>query len=197
MRAPAAPANHNARMQSPLHHAVCAQNCEDARHLRTVRVLSANAFAVVVAAYLTALQLLRADRLIELTTLGFLVAVAAIQLLISLTPKRELDDCMARIEGQLASTRWHGAVGHHARAIVARNFFVAVTAIFVLYYGLVPIEHGSRRLVHPKSPNMRPRPGRCSNVRKPSATGRLIDTCSTITTASSPGAWTSRSRISE
>ena len=41
---------------------VYVQNWENARHLRTVRVLSANAFAVVIAACLTALQLLRADR---------------------------------------------------------------------------------------------------------------------------------------
>ena len=107
----AAPANPDETMQSPFDHVVYGQNWENARHLRTVRVLSANAFAVVIAACLTALQLVRADRLIELTTLGFLVAVAAIQLLISLALKRELDDCMARIEGQLAGTRWRDLVG--------------------------------------------------------------------------------------
>jgi hypothetical protein len=90
---------------------IYAQNWENARHLRTVRVLSANAFAVVIAACLTALQLVRADRLVELTTLGFLVAVAAIQLLISLALKRELDDCMVRIERQVAGTRHHGLIG--------------------------------------------------------------------------------------
>jgi hypothetical protein len=37
---------------------------------------------------------------------------------------------------------------NHARAIVARDFFVAVTATFRLIYVLVLIEHGSRRLVH-------------------------------------------------
>jgi hypothetical protein len=96
---------------STFDHVVYVQNWENARHLRTVRVLSANAFAVVIAACLTALQLVRADRLVELTTLGFLVAVAAIQLLISLALKRELDDCMARIESQLAGTRWYDVVG--------------------------------------------------------------------------------------
>jgi hypothetical protein len=105
------PAKSDDALQSPFDRVVYVQNWENARHQRTVRVLSANAFAVVIAACLTALQLVRADRLVELTTLGFLVSVAAIQLLISLALKRELDDCMARIEGQLAGTRWHGAVG--------------------------------------------------------------------------------------
>ncbi len=90
---------------------VYTQKWENARHLRTVRVLSANAFAVVIAACLTALHLVQADRLVELTTLGFLVVVAAIQLLISLALKRERDDCSVRIERQLAGTRWHDVVG--------------------------------------------------------------------------------------
>lgn len=63
MGALATPANPNDRMQSPFEHVVYAQNWENARHLRTVRVLSANAFAVVIAACLTALQLVRAHRL--------------------------------------------------------------------------------------------------------------------------------------
>lgn len=107
----ATPAIPDDTLQRPFDHVVYVQNWENARHLRMVRVLSAHAFAVVIAACLTALQFVRADRLVELTTLGFLVAVAAIQLLISLALKRELDDCMVRIEGQLAGTRWHGAVG--------------------------------------------------------------------------------------
>jgi hypothetical protein len=111
MHAIATSAEFDDSLRRPFDHVVYVQNWENARHLRTVRVLSANAFAVVIAACLTALQLVRADRLVELTTLGFLVAVAAIQLMISLALKRELDDCMARIEGQLAGTRWHIAVG--------------------------------------------------------------------------------------
>lgn len=46
-----------------------------------------------------------------MTTQGFLLAVAATQLLISLAFKRELDDCMACIERQLAGMRWREAVG--------------------------------------------------------------------------------------
>jgi hypothetical protein len=111
MRTMAIPAYPDDTLSSPFDHVVYEQTWETARHLRTVRVLSANAFAVVIAACLTALKLVRADRLVELTTLGFLVAVAAIRLLISLALKRELDDCMARIDRQLAGTRWHDVAG--------------------------------------------------------------------------------------
>jgi hypothetical protein len=90
---------------------VYVQNWENARHLRNVRVLSANTFAVVIAACLAALQFVRADPVVELTLLGFLVVVALIQLLISIELKRELDDCMARIARQVESTPWLDDVG--------------------------------------------------------------------------------------
>jgi putative transposase len=44
--------------------------------------------------------------------------------------------------------RWSTFLRNHARAIVACDFFVAVTATFRLFYVLVLIEHGSRRLLH-------------------------------------------------
>jgi putative transposase len=44
--------------------------------------------------------------------------------------------------------RWSTFVRNHAKAIVACDFFVAVTATFRLFYVLVLIEHGSRRLLH-------------------------------------------------
>ena len=44
--------------------------------------------------------------------------------------------------------RWSTFLRNHAKAIVACDFFVAVTATFRLFYVLVLIEHGSRRLVH-------------------------------------------------
>ena len=45
--------------------------------------------------------------------------------------------------------RWSTFLRNHARAIVACDFFVAVTATFRLLYVLVVlIEHGSRRLLH-------------------------------------------------
>jgi putative transposase len=44
--------------------------------------------------------------------------------------------------------RWSTFVRNRAKAIVACDFFVTVTATFRLLYVLVLIEHGSRRLVH-------------------------------------------------
>ena len=44
--------------------------------------------------------------------------------------------------------RWSTFLRNHARAIIACDFFVAVTATFRLFYVLVLIEHGSRRLMH-------------------------------------------------
>jgi len=44
--------------------------------------------------------------------------------------------------------RWSTFLRNHARAIVACDFFVAVTASFRLLYVFVMIEHGSRQLLH-------------------------------------------------
>ena len=44
--------------------------------------------------------------------------------------------------------RWSTFLRNHARAIVACDFFVAVTASFRLLFVFVMIEHGSRRLLH-------------------------------------------------
>ena len=44
--------------------------------------------------------------------------------------------------------RWSTFVRNHAKAIVACDFFVTVTATFRLLYVFVMIEHGSRRLLH-------------------------------------------------
>src|SRR5215475_14402572 len=44
--------------------------------------------------------------------------------------------------------RWSTFLRNHARAMVACDFFVAVTATFRLLYVFVMIEHGSRRLMH-------------------------------------------------
>ena len=44
--------------------------------------------------------------------------------------------------------RWSTFLRNHARAIVACDFFVAVTANFRLLFVFVMIEHGSRRLLH-------------------------------------------------
>jgi putative transposase len=44
--------------------------------------------------------------------------------------------------------RWATFLRNHAKAIIACDFFVAVTATFRLVYALVVIEHGSRKLTH-------------------------------------------------
>ena len=44
--------------------------------------------------------------------------------------------------------RWSTFLRNHARAIVACDFFVAVTVTFRLLYVFVLIEHGTRRLLH-------------------------------------------------
>ena len=44
--------------------------------------------------------------------------------------------------------RWSTFLRNHATAILACDFFVAVTTTFRLLYVFVVIEHGSRRLAH-------------------------------------------------
>jgi hypothetical protein len=48
-------------------------------------------------------------------------------------------------------------------AIVACDFFIAVTATFRMLYVLVVIEHASRRLVHVNVPRTRARAGLCNS----------------------------------
>jgi putative transposase len=49
---------------------------------------------------------------------------------------------------RVAISCWARFLRNHAKAIIACDFFVAVTATFRLLYVFVPIHHGSRRLVH-------------------------------------------------
>jgi hypothetical protein len=44
--------------------------------------------------------------------------------------------------------RWSTFLRNHAKAIVACDFLVSVTATFQLFYVFVLIKHGSRRLLH-------------------------------------------------
>jgi transposase InsO family protein len=44
--------------------------------------------------------------------------------------------------------RWSAFLKNHAKAILACDFFVAVTATFRMLYVFVVIEHGTRRLAH-------------------------------------------------
>src|ERR1700720_2727816 len=44
--------------------------------------------------------------------------------------------------------RWSTFLRNHAKAIIACDFFVAVTATFRMLHVFVVIEHGTRRLAH-------------------------------------------------
>ncbi len=44
--------------------------------------------------------------------------------------------------------RWSTFLQNHAKAIIACDFFVAVTVTFRMLYMFVVIEHGTRRLAH-------------------------------------------------
>ncbi len=57
-------------------------------------------------------------------------------------PKRPLHG------GPRVDQRWSTFVRNHASAIIGCDFCIAVTATFRLFYVLVIIEHGSRRLLH-------------------------------------------------
>ena len=50
--------------------------------------------------------------------------------------------------GPRGDQRWSTFLRNHAKAILACDFFVAVTATFRMLYVLVVIEHGRRRLAH-------------------------------------------------
>jgi len=92
--------------------------------------------------------------------------------------------------------RWSTFLRNHARAIVASDFFVAFTATFRLFYVLVLIEHGSRRLVHFNITQHPTADWTLQQLRETVRAQTLTDVFSTIATASSPVAWTSRSTIS-
>ena len=59
---------------------------------------------------------------------------------------------------------------NHAKAILACDFFIAVTATFRMLYVFVVIEHGTRRLKHVNVTATRQRTGRYSNCERWSGT---------------------------
>jgi hypothetical protein len=66
---------------------------------------------------------------------------------------RTVGKYMARGEGgpgryRQADQRWRTFLRNHADAIVACDFFVAVTVSFKVLYVFVVIEHASRRIIH-------------------------------------------------
>jgi len=91
--------------------------------------------------------------------------------------------------------RWSTFLRNHAKAVVACDFFVAVTATFRVIYVFVVMHHSSRRLHSMSRSTQRPT-GRCSNCGRRSKTTRLSVTCYTIAIRSSPKGWTGPSRPS-
>jgi transposase InsO family protein len=71
-----------------------------------------------------------------------------VKLGIQISPRTVRKYMPKRSDGQpRGDQRWATFLKNHARAIVACDFFVAVTATFRMVYVFVVIEHGSRRLV--------------------------------------------------
>jgi putative transposase len=65
------------------------------------------------------------------------------------TVRKYLPRCLHRGGSHRASSqRWRTFVRNHARAIVACDFCVVVTAIFQLLYVFVVMEHATRRILH-------------------------------------------------
>jgi transposase InsO family protein len=62
------------------------------------------------------------------------------------TVRKYMPECAPGIPRR--DQRWSTFLGNHAKAIVACDFFVAVTATFRILYVFVVIEHGTRRLAH-------------------------------------------------
>lgn len=72
-----------------------------------------------------------------------------VKLGIRVSPRTVRKYMPVRPPGQLlGDQRWSTFLKNHAKAILACDFFVAVTATFRLLYVFVAIEHGTRRLAH-------------------------------------------------
>lgn len=89
-----------------------------------------------------------------------------------------------------AKQRWMRFVRNHAKAIIASDFFVVVTASFQLVYVFVVIEIATRRVLHFMSPDIQLPIGRCSNFANASSATKDIDSSSTIGIVSIPAIWT-------
>jgi len=72
--------------------------------------------------------------------------------------------------------RWSTFLRNEATAVLACDFFVAVTATFRMLYVFVVIEHGTRRLAHVNVTTHRVRPGRCSSSEQGSETLTITST---------------------
>jgi len=91
--------------------------------------------------------------------------------------------------------RWSTFLKNHAKAILACDFFVAVTATFRMLYVFVVIEHSTRRLAHVNvtaNPNADWNP---QQLREVVGNGGGYRYLSTIETGSSPSTSTLRSAL--
>ena len=72
-----------------------------------------------------------------------------VKLGIRVSPRTIRKYMLARLPGRpRGDQRWSTFLKNHARAILACDFFVAVTATFRMLYVFVVIEHSTRRLAH-------------------------------------------------
>jgi hypothetical protein len=71
--------------------------------------------------------------------------------------------------------RWSTFLKNHAQAVVACDFFIAVTSTFRMLYVFVVIEHRTRRLIHCNVTAHPVRNGRCNSFATPSDTKRATD----------------------
>ena len=67
-----------------------------------------------------------------------------------------------------SSQSWRSFVHNHAKAIVAADFLVAITAGFRVLYVFVVMEVGVAAFCNAMSPPIRLQPGPCSSFEKPS-----------------------------
>jgi hypothetical protein len=77
---------------------IYALNRESACHLRNGRVRGANVSAIVVVSGLATLQFVRDRPVGQITLLGFLVVVSVTQLMTRSELKRDLDECLYRVD---------------------------------------------------------------------------------------------------
>jgi len=103
------------------------------------------------------------------------------------TPKRTFG---AAARGDL---RWSTFLKCHATAILACDFFIAVTATFRVLYVFVVIEHGSRRLAHVNVTAHPSADWTLQQLREVVADADRHRISSTIVTGSLPRIWTIRS----
>lgn len=75
-----------------------AQNCENARHIKSERISVMNVYSLISAGVLTLLQDVKAPDLIRTGLLVFMILFSLFGLLASLRSKGELEECLAKIE---------------------------------------------------------------------------------------------------